>query len=371
MSRAPLYMIAGGGTGGHIFPAVAIAEALQRQVQGAQILFVGTRYGMEQRLIPELGYRLLTLPIRGLLGKSVQQKLALLWRLPAALMLSFWYLVRHRPRVVVGVGGYASGPLIWMAWLLRFPTMIQEQNAFPGLTNRLNAKLVKLACLGFPEAAKRLKCPSLVTGNPIRGTFAEKRTPWQAERKTLLILGGSQGARALNQALPPQLKTVLAGSAYKVIHQCGAAHVEVVKAAYGEVDFELEVTPFIADLASLMNQVLLVICRSGASTVSELKQVGVPAILVPFPQATHDHQTFNAKHIADLGAAILLPESQIESAGDCIAALLADPNQELADMAAAFEQDRVNAADLCAQVICELERGRAVTQIIEEYRHVS
>lgn len=370
MSVAPTYMIAGGGTGGHIFPAVAIAEALQAQVPGARIVFVGTRYGMEMHLIPELGYPLLTLPIRGLLGKHLKQKLALLWRLPTSLLLSFWFLLRYRPKVVVGVGGYASGPLIWTAWLLRFPTMIQEQNAFPGLTNRLNAKLVKLACLGFPEAGKRLACPSIATGNPIRGTFSNSEA-WTATRKTILILGGSQGARALNQALPPQLKTVLAGQDVKVIHQCGAAHVDAVKAAYGAVNFELEVTPFIADLAGLMNHVLLVICRSGASTVSELKQVGVPAILVPFPQATHNHQTFNARHIADLGAALLLPEQEIAQAGEQVRQLLAARDTKLAAMAKAYPAVKANAAQTCAQIVRLLEQRRPVPQIIEEFRHVS
>ena len=364
------YLIAGGGTGGHIFPAVAIGEAIRQRASDARIYFVGTRYGMEKDLIPKLGYPLLTLPIRGLLGKSLANKAALLWRLPLSMMLSLYYLIRYRPKVVIGVGGYASGPLLWMAGILRFATMIQEQNAFPGLANRLSSKLTKLACCGFAEAAPRLSCPAVVTGNPVRAGFGEARA-WSPERKTLLILGGSQGARALNETLPDLLaKVIRPEHGIEVIHQCGRRHQEAVEKAYHDAPFKVQVTPFIEDMSAAMNAARFMICRAGASTIAELKLAGVPAVLVPFPAAAHDHQTFNARSLADSGAALLIPEEQLAGAGDRITALLEEPDR-LATMAAAHSKNRPDSAGLCAEIAFALQNHREVDAIVKEYAHVS
>lgn len=365
------YLIAGGGTGGHIFPAVAIGRALLAERPDARIVFVGTKYGMEKDLIPKMGFPLLTLPIRGLLGKGLGKKLALLWRLPASMLLSAFYLLKYRPKAVVGVGGYAAGPMLITAALLRKPTLIQEQNAYPGLTNKLCAKVAKLACLGFPEAAKHFSCPTMVTGNPVRQDFTG-REPWGIERKTVLILGGSQGAQALNRELPKWLGAAFqAEDGLELIHQAGKNHVETVRAAYGDQARGVQVVDFIHDIAEVMDRARLIICRAGASTIFELKHVKIPAVLVPFPRATHDHQTHNAKSLADSGAAWLLPEGSLAEKGQEIVALIRD-EAALKTMAAAYSQDLPDSAVLCAQAVLALEDGQPVKRILEELQvHVS
>ena len=360
-------MISGGGTGGHIFPAIAIAEALRSQHPHVQIQFVGTKYGMETELVPKAGYPLLTLPIRGFLGKGLTSKLALLWRIPASLLLSVVLLLKYRPKIVIGVGGYASGPLLFMAALFRIPTLIQEQNAFPGVTNRLTSRVVDLALCGFAEAARHLKCPVIQTGNPVRGIFGRSE-PWSNTRRTLLILGGSQGARALNRLLPQLLGQVMANHPeLKIVHQCGARYVDEVKAAYANIPVTVEVTPFIQDMEAAMNQALVMICRSGASTIAELLQTRVPAVLVPFPAATHDHQTHNAKSLVNAGAALLIPEAELEQSIPILSKLLAD-HQNLATMAAAYPVIRANSAQTCANIATDLMNGKEVDQLVKIYR---
>ncbi|MDJ0841425.1 MAG: undecaprenyldiphospho-muramoylpentapeptide beta-N-acetylglucosaminyltransferase [Acidobacteriota bacterium] len=364
------YMIAGGGTGGHIFPAAAIAEALKERRPDANILFVGTRYGMEKDLIPKLGYPLLTLPVRGLVGKGLKGKLASIWRLPLSLVLSLIMLLRYRPKVVIGVGGYASAPLLFMAGLLRFPTMIQEQNAWPGLTNRLCSRMARLACCGFAEAAQHLHCPSVHTGNPVRGQLREGPA-WTGDRKTLLVLGGSQGARSLNTHLPTIFKENLtAEDRLEVVHQCGRNHAEAVEAAYGDAAFPVTVTPFIDDMSNALDKALLVICRAGASTIGELKLKHVPAMLVPFPAAAGDHQTFNARSLSDEGAAVLVPEPELPQAGPILRGLL-DDREKLVRMAVAAKPPQRESAGLCADIALALQQKTEVSQLVQKYSHVS
>lgn len=360
--------LTGGGTGGHIFPAIAIAQAIEAKEPTANIHFVGTQYGMETTLVPDAGYPLHTLPIRGFLGKNLMDKLHLLWRLPASLILAFFLILRFRPKVVIGVGGYASGPMLLVASFLRIPTMIQEQNAYPGLTNKLGAKFSQLACLGFKEADKFLSCRSIVTGNPVRGMFSGIK-PWKSDRPNLLILGGSQGARSLNQVLPQVLKEVLKkDSEIQVIHQCGKRFIDQVKDAYGEVNFSLEITPFIQDMPAAMNEARLIMCRSGASTIAELKLAGVPALLVPFPQATGDHQTFNAKSLEESGAGILIPEDQLPNAASQLRELLEDP-EKLSRMAQAYPPCERNAAEVCAEIALALKNRQEVGDLVSKYSH--
>ncbi|CAM2006222.1 undecaprenyldiphospho-muramoylpentapeptide beta-N-acetylglucosaminyltransferase [Acanthopleuribacter pedis] len=365
------YMIAGGGTGGHIFPALAIGQALRDQVPEARIVFVGTRYGMETSLIPDAGEKLLTLPIRGLLGKSMLKKAAMIWRIPASFLLSVIYLLRFRPKVVIGVGGYASAPLLWTAAMLRIPTLIQEQNAFPGLANRMCAKVAQLACLGFEEAGRHLACAGIVTGNPVRRDFCEGK-PWSRKRPLLLVLGGSQGARSLNERLPVVLQRVIEPEMQlEVVHQCGRKYVAEVEQAYRDAPFPVRVVSFIEDLSKLMDDVRLVVCRSGASTIAELKLVRVPAVLIPFPAATHDHQTFNAKSLAALGAAELVPENDLDRLESLLQALLGEP-ERLQKMVTAYPRTRVNSADQVARLALQLQERRPVKDILKEQQaHVS
>ncbi len=361
------FMIAGGGTGGHIFPAVAIGEAIRGQAEDARVYFVGTRYGLEKDLIPRLGYPLLTLPIRGFLGKSLWRKLALLWRLPLSLAQSLYLLLRYRPGAVVGVGGYASAPLLWTASLLGTPTMIQEQNAFPGLVNRISSRFAKLACLGFEEAAAQLRCPCIVTGNPVRPGFADSPR-WSPERSAVLILGGSQGATALNALLPAMLKHALsADSGLRVIHQCGRDRQATVAASYHGASVPVDVVPFIEDVSAAMAQARLIICRAGASTIAELKLAGVPAALVPYPHAAHDHQTHNAQSLADLGAAKVFPEAELGRRQQDLTDLIHDRDQ-LAAMASAYPGAPPDSAALCARITLALQQRTEVSEIVKTHQ---
>jgi len=367
----PTYLIAGGGTGGHIFPAVAIGKAIMAKVPEAAIVFIGTRYGMEKDLIPKLGLPLRTLPIRGFLGKGILDRLALIWRLPASFVLSLWYLLKFRPKVVVGVGGYASGPLLFLAAMLRRPTLIQEQNAFPGVTNRLCSRFARLACLGFAEAGQLLHCPSVETGNPVRQEFSD-RPAWSFQRNRVLVLGGSQGARALNQEVPGiLLKALEKYPELSVIHQAGKNHRDQVQERYGDWGNRVQVVDFIEDMAGQMDGARIVFCRAGASTISELKQVRIPAVLIPFPGATHDHQTHNARSLANVGAGLLIPESKLSPSQGDLVDLIGD-HAELSSMASAYPVRNPDSANLCAEAVFALERGQQVDQIIEElHTHVS
>ena len=364
-------LIAGGGTGGHIFPAIAIGQAIQRQRQDANIHFVGTPYGMETRLIPEAGYPLITLPMRGFLGKGLKGKLALLWRLPISMLRSMGILIKYKPKVVIGVGGYASAPLLWTAALLRIPTMIQEQNAVPGMVNRLSGKFVRLACLGFPEAASHLACPTIHTGNPVRNGFDDIE-PWSPQRKTILVLGGSQGAAALNRDMPGLLKQQIpAQSDLKVVHQCGVKQVEQVRQAYAGAEFQYEVTPFIDNMSQMLEHVLFAVCRAGASTIAELKLARIPALLVPYPHAAHDHQTLNARSLADLGAALLVPEPELAQSGSLIHTMITDV-EKLQSMASAHQSAPLDSAAACARIALALQQKQEVKDIVKDFEtHVS
>lgn len=362
-------IISGGGTGGHIFPALAIADAMTRRDANVRVHFVGTRYGMETDLVPKAGYPLYYLPIRGFLGRGVRNQLALLWRLPLSLLLSVWLLLRLRPKLVLGVGGYASGPLLFVAALFRIPTLIQEQNAFPGVTNRMTSRVAKLALCGFAEAGKYLRCPVIATGNPVRGSFRET-LPWTAERKLVLVLGGSQGAKALNQRLPAILLEVLRDRGLELVHQCGRNYREQVEAAYAGASMPVTVTPFIERMDEVMNRALLIICRAGASTIAELEQTRVPAILVPFPNAAHDHQTFNARSLEARGLARLVPEAELDRLTELLRELLTDRDL-LVKMATAAPPAKDDAAARCAEIAAALISGKEVSELVHQFgKHV-
>lgn len=343
-------LIAGGGTGGHIFPALAIGYALQDRRPQCRVVFAGTRYGMEQQLIPKHGFPLILLPMRGLLGKRLSQKLALLWRLPASLLASLWYLMKWRPKVLVGVGGYASLPMVLVGALLRIPIMIQEQNAIPGLVNRLASRFAKVACLGFAQAAPHLRCPCVVTGNPVRRAFFDL-PPWDLERKTIAILGGSQGARLLNETVPKLLcQTLRPRDGCNVLHQAGPAFVDQVRQSYADAPFPVTVTAFVEDVPELLARTRLVICRAGASTLSELLAAKVPAILVPFAKATHDHQTHNARSLVQSGCAVMIPECDLPNSASRFSAVINDP-ETLTRMASRFDSSVTDGAIRCAEII--------------------
>jgi UDP-N-acetylglucosamine--N-acetylmuramyl-(pentapeptide) pyrophosphoryl-undecaprenol N-acetylglucosamine transferase len=306
-------MVMAGGTGGHVFPALATARVLRRR--GFDIVWLGTRRGIESRLVPAEGIPVEWLSVSGLRGKGLFTLLAAPFRLLLALGQAWRAVRKHRPGVVLGAGGFASGPGGLAAWLLRRPLVVHEQNAVAGLTNRVLARLATRVLEGFPGsfgggiAAERV-------GNPVRAEIVavappERRYAGRAGRVRLLVFGGSQGAARLNAVLPAALAELPESLRPEVLHQTGRTGHEETQQAYGSRGIEADVRPFIDDMASAYGWADLAVCRSGALTVAELAAAGVPAVLVPFPAAVDDHQTRNAEYAVRAGAAKLLPEGDL------------------------------------------------------------
>lgn len=310
-------LLAGGGTGGHLFPAVALAQQLLEEEWQAQVLFVGTDRGIEARILPELNLPLKTIDISGLVGLGWKAKLTLLPQLLRSVRQSMEILESFAPDVVVGVGGYASGPVLLAAKLKRIPFIIHEQNAAFGLTNRLLSRWAERICLSFERTDQRrtLQERTVLTGNPVRRGIA-LCPPLPETGQTLLVFGGSRGAQALNQAVVaalPALRT--ACPELTIIHQTGTDALEEVRAGYRAAGWDPEqVTPFIDNMADAYARARLVLCRAGATTLAELTVCGRPAVLVPYPFAAADHQTGNARLLAEKGAALLLPQSELNGA---------------------------------------------------------
>lgn len=355
MSAAPLVLMLAGGTGGHVYPALAVAEELR--ARGYRVEWVGTRRGLEARVVPAAGFALHCLAVRGLRGKGALQTLlgagALLWSFLQALAL----LLRRWPRCLVGMGGYASGPVAAIGWLLRRPLLLHEQNAVAGTTNRLLAPLARRRLCGFPGAfSGRSACE--VVGNPVRAELVARaaETPYDfdgARPLRLLVLGGSLGARPLNLLFPEALTALAAaGVAVELWHQCGPAHGEVMAERYRELaPAQVRCEPFIEDMASAYAWADLVLCRAGALTVAELAVCGRPALLVPLPQAIDNHQYHNARFLSERGAARLCPQGELDASAlaTAVAALAAEPGQLQAMARAARDCARPGAAAAVAE----------------------
>ena len=303
-------LIMAGGTGGHIFPGLAVAE--QARAAGWQVVWMGARGGMEERLVPRHGYAAAWIRARAARGKGLLQKLLL----PANLLLSFWESARHirriRPDVVLGLGGYVAFPGGMMASLLGRPLALHEQNAIPGLANRVLAGVSDKVMVAFPEALARAEW----TGNPVRADIAAIASPGarfhgRQGPLRLLIVGGSLGAQALNQTVPRAL--ALLGGRARVVHQSGEKHLETLRGHYAAAGVQGELVAFIDDMARRYAEADLVICRAGAVTIAELSAGGMASVLVPFPHAVDDHQSANARFLAERGAAILLPQSELSA----------------------------------------------------------
>ncbi len=339
MTAPALVLMMAGGTGGHVFPALAVATELR--ARGHRVAWVGTRRGLEHRVVPAAGIDLHCLAVRGVRGKGVLDRLLAIGLLGVAALQALWLVGRLWPRCVVGMGGYASGPAGIAAWLLRRPLLIQEQNAVAGTTNRMLAPLADLVAAGFPGAFRSgIDCR--VLGNPVRRELVEagagRRYDYSGGRPLrLLVLGGSLGAQAINRVVPGALRRVVAGGgSIEVLHQAGDAHADEVRAAYGEQPSGIRIEPFIADMAAAYRWADLVLCRAGALTVSELAVMGCPAILVPLPTAIDDHQRANALALSERGGAMLLPQGGLteERLAEVLGEFMARPAQ-LAAMAVA------------------------------------
>lgn len=327
------------------------------------MLMVGTQRGLEARVVPEAGFPLLTIPVAGLKGKSLLTAARNASMLPRALVASLGHLRRHRPATVIGVGGYASGPMVAAAALRRTPTLIHEQNLIPGTTNRWLAPHASQVAVTFEATREHLKGRGIVTGNPVRAEFAGvKPRPRNRGTRHLLIFGGSQGAAAINRAMREALPGLAAiRDRLRILHQTGKDDGEAVRRAYGEAGFQAEVRPFIRDMWRAVEDADLVLARAGATTVAELTAAGRGSVLVPLPHAIHDHQTFNARTLEDSGASVLVPQRDLD--GPSLAKLLAEilsDEERLATMASAARGlGRPDAASRIAELAAELVAGAA------------
>jgi UDP-N-acetylglucosamine--N-acetylmuramyl-(pentapeptide) pyrophosphoryl-undecaprenol N-acetylglucosamine transferase len=357
-------LVAGGGTGGHVFPGIALAEEVVGRHPGNDVVFVGTARGLEATVVPAAGFPIELIDVRGLKGKGLLQTLLNLFLVPRAFVQSWRILRRWRPDVVVGVGGYASGPVVLMAWVMRIPTAVQEQNAVAGLTNRILGKFVDAAFTAFPEAERHLAGRKVYQlGNPIRRTLMENfmRPEIAHQRPRVLVLGGSQGAHALNmrviEALPhlADLREQL-----QVTHQTGARDREAVEKGYRACGFEPDVRDFITDMSAAYAESDLVVGRAGATTLAELTVCRKPSILVPFPHAADNHQVMNAKSLVDAGAAVMIEERDLtgELLAREIRSILASPERRERMKRAAGRLGSPQAAREISDVLTDLVRRR-------------
>lgn len=313
MSRT--LMIMAGGTGGHIYPAISVADYLREQ--GWQIVWLGSRAGMEARIVPPKGYVMAWIRFSGLRGKGLLRALMLPVNLLIACVQSASAIFTHRPDVVLGMGGYVAFPGGLMAALLRRPLVIHEQNSVAGLTNRVLARIAEQVLMTFPNAFKNktLSNKAQWVGNPTRGDICglaapEARYGSREGALNVVVMGGSQGAAVMNDTVPRALALLPVAARPRVTHQSGAAHIDSVRTAYAAAAVDAEILPFFNDMAARYATADLVICRAGASTVTEIANAGVASIFVPLPWAVDDHQTTNAKFLVDRGAAILIPQAE-------------------------------------------------------------
>jgi UDP-N-acetylglucosamine--N-acetylmuramyl-(pentapeptide) pyrophosphoryl-undecaprenol N-acetylglucosamine transferase len=317
-------LIMAGGTGGHVFPALAVAAELS--ARGIAVSWLGTQRGLEARVVPAAGYPLETMRVSGIRGKGVMKMISAPFMLMVALLQALTIQLRLRPCAVLGMGGFAAGPGGVIAWLLRRPLLIHEQNSVAGMTNRWLAPLARTVMEAFPGSLPARR-QAIHTGNPVRAEITRLPAPSEryAERSgalRVLVVGGSLGARALNEVMPAAVRQLPAARQLQLHHQTGSADLASVQAAYASLELDVRVDAFIDDMAAAYSWADVVICRSGALTVAELAVVGVASILVPYPHATDDHQTGNARFLADAGAAVLMPQEVMSA--EKLAGLLGD-----------------------------------------------
>ncbi|BDG10305.1 UDP-N-acetylglucosamine--N-acetylmuramyl-(pentapeptide) pyrophosphoryl-undecaprenol N-acetylglucosamine transferase [Anaeromyxobacter paludicola] len=357
-------LVAGGGTGGHVFPGIALAEEVVGRHPRNDVVFVGTARGLEAKVVPQAGFPIELIEVAGLKGKGLLGLLTGLFLLPRAFLQCVRILRKWRPDVVVGVGGYASGPVVLAAWLLGFPTAIQEQNALPGFTNRILGRIVRSVFTAFPEAGRYFKASKVQQlGNPIRRQLMDNymRPSEPHEELRLLVFGGSLGAHALNmrviEALPhlADLKDRI-----RITHQTGAKDREQVEKGYRAVGFQPEVRTFITDMSGAYAGCDLVVCRAGATTLAELTVCKKPSILVPFPFAADNHQVVNARSLVDAGAAVMIEERDLtgELLASEVRAILTNPERRERMARAAGLLGAPQAAREIAEVLSELSLRR-------------
>jgi UDP-N-acetylglucosamine--N-acetylmuramyl-(pentapeptide) pyrophosphoryl-undecaprenol N-acetylglucosamine transferase len=346
-------ILAGGGTGGHVIPALAIAQQLQKQY-GAEILFIGTARGIENRLVPAAGFQLQLVQVGALKNVSLATRLRTFVDLPRAIRDASRLLAEFRANVVIGVGGYASGPAMMAAVLRRTPTLLFEPNVVPGFANRVVARFVSAAAVHFQETKKYFHRAE-ITGVPVREAFFQ--TAASPTGPNLLVFGGSQGAHAINEVMFESAADLLARvPGLRIVHQTGERDYNDAQAAYAKLDAAVEVHRFIDDMPGYFARASLLVCRSGASTVAEVTAAGKPAVFVPFPRAADDHQKRNAEALQRAGAAVMLEESEMsrERLVESVAGLLRDESRLRTMGDAARELSHPNAARAIAEMAARL-----------------
>jgi len=348
-------LIAGGGTGGHVIPALAIARELKTR-HGAEVLFVGTARGMENRLVPQAGFGLMRVKVGALKNVSLITRMRTLFDLPRAMVDARKIIKVFNPDVVVGVGGYASGPAMAAAIMMHIPTLAFEPNYVPGFANKIVGHRVSAAAVHFEQTQKFFRNAQVV-GVPVRAEFFKVPAAGSTHPPTLLVFGGSQGAQAINQAMVAAAPEVLRQiPSLHIIHQTGERDYNDVQAAYERAGVPAEVSAFIEDMPAAFARADLLLCRSGASTVAEIAAAGRPAIFVPFPRAADDHQRRNAEAIVQGGAAMLVPQAELtpERLAQVVTELLSDPKRlkEMAERARALSHH--DAAGRVARMVADL-----------------
>jgi UDP-N-acetylglucosamine--N-acetylmuramyl-(pentapeptide) pyrophosphoryl-undecaprenol N-acetylglucosamine transferase len=345
-------LIMAGGTGGHVFPALAVAA--QMSSAGWRVVWLGSRDGMEASLVPKHGYAMEWIRFSGLRGKGLV-RMALL---PLNLLIAFWQsarvMFRVRPDVVLGMGGYVSFPGGMMAAFLNRPLVVHEQNSIAGLANRVLAEVADRRLTGFPNVLRK----SQWCGNPVRSEIAalpppEQRAQGRGGPLRVLVVGGSLGAQALNEVVPQSLALIEPSQRPVVTHQAGARHLDVLRANYATADVQARTVAFIDDMAARYGEADLVICRAGALTVSELAAAGVASVLVPFPHAVDDHQTHNARFLADAGAAVLVQQRELSPT-------------RLADLLVGFTREKLVEMAVRARALAKPDAAAAVAAVCVE-----
>ena len=354
-------LIAAGGTGGHIYPGIAVAKEALRRHDGAEILFVGTSRGLETKIVPQNGFQLALINSAGLKNVGFVGKLKGLSVLPKSFLEARKLLKEFQPDVVIGAGGYVSGPVLLTASLMGIPTLVMDSNALPGFTNRQLARFVDKAALTFEEALPFFGKKGVVTGNPVRKEFFEVQPKTRNGHFNVLIFGGSQGARAINNAMAEALRELgeFDGKLH-ITHQTGEADFEKLKGVYSNSAFDdADVRPFISDMFREFEKADLVICRAGATTCAELAAAGKAAIMVPLPTAADDHQRKNAEAFETAGAAKMVLQKDLSgnALAEEIESLIEEPEKLNEMEAAARKLARADAAEATVDLIEQLAKN--------------
>ena len=352
-------LIAAGGTGGHIYPGIAVAKEIMKRDAASEVRFVGTTRGLETRIVPENGFRLSLINSAGLKNVGFSGKLKGLALLPKSFLEARTLLKEFKPDVVVGAGGYVSGPVLMMASLMRIPTLVMDSNALPGFTNRRLAMFVDKAALTFEEAVPFFGEKGIVTGNPVRREFFEIQAPEASDKVRLLIFGGSQGARAINDAMVEAL-TLLDQEGLEVTHQTGDAEFEKVREGYERAGLNADVRRYISEMVSEFARSDLIICRAGATTCAELAAAGKASIMIPLPTAADDHQRKNAEAMQKAGASRMILQKDLngESLATAITELTVSPDAIAQMERSAKTLARRDAAEATVDLIEQLARGK-------------